>query len=248
MVQTYDQVTRRPKTTTVTRATQVKPELTKRTYTFDPAGNVTKIADLPSGGSADVQCFTYDYLGRTSDAWTPAAVDKDCTVPTSTTELGGAAPYWQTFSYDKTGNRKQEIDRQPAGQVVSDYTYPPSGPNSAAPHAVQSVSVKGADNKTSVNTYGYFPDGSTQTRTVGGKTQTFEYDYEGHAVTETEKSGVSKYVYDAEGSRIITHDPTGATLTVGDLQLTQAAGTDTVTATRFYSHAGSTVAQRVGGS
>ena len=33
-------------------------------YTYDAAGNVTRIADTPLGGTADTQCFTYDYLRR----------------------------------------------------------------------------------------------------------------------------------------------------------------------------------------
>ncbi|GAB3164928.1 RHS repeat-associated core domain-containing protein [Amycolatopsis stemonae] len=245
MVQTYDQVTRRPQTTTVTRATQVNAELTKRTYSYDPAGNVTKIADTPSGGASDVQCFAYDYLQRTTDAWTPASDGQGCTVPRSTGELGGAAPYWQTYSYDKTGNRKQEVDHQPGGPVTSDYTYPDPGAGAVRPHAVRKVDVSGPTG-TSSNTYGYFPDGSTQTRDVGGNAQAFEYDYEGHAISATDKSGTSTYVYDAGGNRLVTHDPTGATLTVGDLQLFQAAGTSGVTATRFYEHGGTKIAERVG--
>src|SRR5262249_24299893 len=118
-------------------------------------------------------------------------------------------------------------------------------PNSAAPHALQKVETKGP-NGTSVNTYSYFPDGATQTRNIGGNAQTFTYDYEGHAVSETEKAGTSTYVYDAAGLRIITHDSTGATLMVGDLQLFEAAGTDNVTAPRYYDHGGGKVAQRVG--
>src|SRR5262249_29508660 len=30
-------------------------------YSYDPAGNVTSIADTPAGHTADTQCFDYDY-------------------------------------------------------------------------------------------------------------------------------------------------------------------------------------------
>ena len=51
-------------------------------YTYDPAGNITKITDAPDGGTTDTQCFTNDYLGRLVEAWTPGS--GDCTTAPST--------------------------------------------------------------------------------------------------------------------------------------------------------------------
>ncbi|WP_410669536.1 RHS repeat-associated core domain-containing protein [Amycolatopsis sp. cmx-4-68] len=245
VTQTYDQVTRRPQTTTVSRETQVGPELTKRTYTYDPAGNVRKIADTPAGATADIQCFDYDYLQRMTDAWTPTS--GDCATAKSAATLGGAAPYWNTYTFDKTGNRKTQVEHKPAGDVTTTYTYPASGASAVRPHALQKTDTAGP-NGTATAGYTYDKAGSVETRNVGGDTQTFTYDAEGRTATETDKGGSSSYVYDADGNRLIAHDPTGATLSIGDLEIFQTAGTHAATAIRFYSHGGAQVAERVGTS
>ncbi|SDZ19920.1 intein C-terminal splicing region/RHS repeat-associated core domain-containing protein [Amycolatopsis xylanica] len=243
LTQTYDEVTRRAQTTTVIKATQVGSELTKRTYTYDPAGTVRKIADTPSGGKTDVQCFDYDYLQRMTEAWTPSS--GDCATAKSAKTLGGAAPYWNSYEFDPIGNRTKQVEHKPAGDVTSKYTYPASGASSVRPHALQKVDTSGP-NGTSTSSYTYDEVGSTRTRNVGGDTQTFSYTSEGQTAGETDKTGASTYVYDADGSRLISHDPTGATLSIGDLELFQTAGTTGVTATRFYTHGGGLVAERVG--
>ncbi|MDT7727510.1 MAG: hypothetical protein QOI21_4086 [Actinomycetota bacterium] len=243
LTQTYDEVTRRPLTTSVRRATQVGDQLTNRTYTYDPAGNVKKIADTPSGSAADVQCFDYDYLQRMTDAWTPSS--KDCATAKSSGALGGAAPYWKSYSFDKTGNRKQQVDHKATGDVTDTYTYPASGAASVKPHTLQKVDTAGP-NGTSTSGYTYDETGSMLTRNVGGNTQTFTYDAEGRTATASENAGTSKYVYDADGNRLITRDPTGATLAIGDLELFQTAGTTGVTAIRYYEHGGGQVAERAG--
>ncbi|MGW4520078.1 RHS repeat-associated core domain-containing protein [Amycolatopsis sp. NPDC004378] len=245
VTQTYDQVTRRPQTTTVSRETQVGPELTKRTYTYDPAGNVRKIADTPAGATADIQCFDYDYLQRMTDAWTPSS--GDCGTAKSASALGGAAPYWNTYTFDKTGNRKTQVEHKAAGDVTTNYTYPASGATAVRPHALQGTNAAGP-NGTSTTGYTYDEAGSVKTRDVGGNTQTYTYDAEGHTAQETDPSGTSTYVYDADGNRLIAHDPTGATLSIGDLEIFQTAGTHAATAIRYYAHGGTQVAERVGTS
>ncbi|WP_284748525.1 RHS repeat-associated core domain-containing protein [Amycolatopsis sp. RTGN1] len=243
LTQTYDEVTRRAQTTTVSRETQVGAELTKRTYSYDPAGNVRKIADTPSGAAADIQCFDYDYLQRMTDAWTPSS--GDCSTAKSASALNGAAPYWKTYAYDKTGNRKTQVEHKAAGDVTTTYDYPVSGATAVRPHALQGTSAAGP-NGTSTTGYTYDEAGSVKTRNVGGNTQTYTYDAEGHTATETDPSGSSSYVYDADGNRLIAHDPTGATLSIGDLEVVQVAGTQAATAIRYYSHGGAQVAERAG--
>ncbi|MFJ1760391.1 RHS repeat-associated core domain-containing protein [Amycolatopsis sp. NPDC088138] len=245
LTQTYDEVTRRAQTTTVSRETQVGAELSKRTYTYDPAGNVRKIADTPSGAAADVQCFDYDYLQRMTDAWTPSS--SDCAAAKSSSALGGAAPYWDTYTFDKTGNRKTQVEHKATGDVTTSYNYPASGAAAVRPHALQDTGTAGPTG-TSTTGYTYDEAGSVRTRNVGGNTQTYTYDAEGHTASETDSGGSSSYVYDADGNRLIAHDPTGATLSIGDLEIFQTAGTQAATAIRFYSHGGAQVAERVGSS
>ncbi len=52
---------------------RVWPVLMWTTHGYDPAGNLTQVRDSPAAGSADTQCFTYDYLRRLTEAWTPGA-------------------------------------------------------------------------------------------------------------------------------------------------------------------------------
>jgi RHS repeat-associated protein len=243
VTQTYDQMTRRPQTTTVTRQTQVAPELSKQTYTYDPVGNVRAIANQPANATPDIQCFDYDYLARMTDAWTPSS--GNCTTAKSTSALGGAAPYWNTYSFDKSGNRKQQVEHKPTGDVTTTYTYPAAGATSVRPHALQKADGS-SPNGTSTIGYTYDDAGSVLTRNAGGDTQTFTYDTEGHTATESDKTGTSSYVYGADGQRLITRDPTGNTLTIGDLEIVNRAGTSTTTATRFYTHGGAAVAERTG--
>ncbi|MEV7549720.1 RHS repeat-associated core domain-containing protein [Amycolatopsis sp. NPDC089917] len=245
VTQTYDEVTRRPQTTTVNRATQIGSQLTNRTYGYDPAGNVTKISDTPSGAPADTQCFEYDYQRRMTEAWTPSS--GDCATAKSASALGGAAPYWKSYSFDKTGNRTKEVDHKSTGDVTSTSTYPAAGPTAVKPHALQKVDKSGP-NGTSTSSYTYDQAGSTLTRNVGGDTQTFTYDHEGRTEGVTSPTGESKYLYDADGNRLVTRAPTGTTLAIGDLELVITTGTTGVSATRFYQHGGAQVAVRVGGS
>ncbi|MEU0792394.1 RHS repeat-associated core domain-containing protein [Amycolatopsis sp. NPDC005961] len=243
ITQTYDEVTRRAQTTTVSRETQIGAELTKRTYSYDPAGNVRKIADTPAGAAADIQCFDYDYLQRMTDAWTPSS--GDCSTAKSASALNGAAPYWNTYTFDKTGNRKTQVEHKPAGDVTTTYNYPASGATAVRPHALQGTNAAGPTG-TATTGYTYDEAGSVKTRDVGGNTQTYTYDAEGHTAKETDPAGSSSYVYDADGNRLIAHDPTGSTLSIGDLEIIQAAGTQAATAIRYYSHGGAQIAERAG--
>ena len=83
------------------------PNILKETqYSYDDAGNITKISDLlaqygPGFGSDDTQCFDYDYLRRLEQAWTPDS--NDCAAAPSVAGLGGAAPSWLSWTFDSTG-------------------------------------------------------------------------------------------------------------------------------------------------
>ena len=81
----YDTATRRPtETLTEREAAQGSPTCSQAqqascttvddtTYGYDPAGNVTQIADAFAGSATDTQCFHYDYLRELTDAWTTTA-------------------------------------------------------------------------------------------------------------------------------------------------------------------------------
>ncbi|GAA1276215.1 hypothetical protein Psi02_00930 [Planotetraspora silvatica] len=203
-------------------------------YTYDDSGNITKIADTPSGQSPDVQCFQQDYLQRLTEAWTTTG---GCDAP-SQAAVGGPAPYWQSFSYDTVGNRTKEVDHDPAGDTAKTFTY--AGAGKPQPHTLTSVSFKGGARDGQTDTYDYDAAGNTTERGAG---RTLDWDVEGHLAQSTDPSGVSTYVYDAGGDRLIRRDPTSTTLYVAGMEI-RLDKSGAKTATRYYSHAGQTIAAR----
>ena len=229
----YDDATRNLDRVLVDRSTA--PEhLADVKYTYDPAGNITKIADTPQDGVSDAQCFSYDYLRRLTEAWTPAA---DCATQPSAGALAGPAPYWQGWSYDKTGNRLSETNHDPVtgAATTSNYTYPAAG--GPRPHALGGVAT-GTRN----DTFTYDAAGNTTARNVAGKAQTLTWDAEGSLATLTENGKVTSYLYDADGERLIARDTDGTTLYLDNTEL-HLSPTGTVTPTRYYD-LGSTSAVR----
>ncbi|WP_255950026.1 polymorphic toxin-type HINT domain-containing protein [Streptomyces odontomachi] len=200
------------------------------TYTYDEAGNIRSAADVSATGT-DNQCYTYDYLARLTEAWTEA--DTTCATTPTGSDIGGPAPYWQSYGYDLTGNRLSETDHDPAGAAGGDtertYTYPQ--PGSPQPHTLTSVTTT-TPTQTSEDTYTYDEIGNTKTRTVAGDDQKLTWDAEGHLakVTEpaTDGSGNKEtdYLYDADGNRLIARTPTSTTLYLssGEITLANDAG------------------------
>jgi RHS repeat-associated protein len=75
-------------------------------------------------------------------------------------------------------------------------------------------------------------------------TQTLTWDPEGHLATATDTTGTTSYLYDADGNRLIRRDPTGKTLYLPGQELRYTNSTAAKTTTRYYGHAGSTIATR----
>jgi RHS repeat-associated protein len=239
----YDTATRRVSRTTV------KPEtatgtVSDRAYTYDPAGNITSIADTPQVGTADTQCLRYDALRRLSAGWTPKT---GVTCPTDPTvaNLGGAAPYWLDWTFDKIGNRLSETSHATAGNTTRTYTVPTSGPDATRPHSVTAATTQ-APGQAAVNTtYGYDAAGNTTTRPSPTNTgQTLTWDAEDHLATVTDGTATTTNLYDPDGARLIRRDTTGTTLYLPDMEIRRDAATGATTGTRYYTFAGRTVASR----
>jgi RHS repeat-associated protein len=236
----YEDGTNKLSSTIAQRATSTNYEVTNQQYTYGQDGSLTKLADTPQGATPDVQCFRYDYLQRLSTAWTPA--QPDCVPDPSATALGGAAPYWTSWTFDVSGNRTSQVQHSATGKVTATPTYPV--PGQPRPHAPQSISTSNGTSS-SENDYTYDNTGSTKTRGPATEGQTFTYDAEGHVASITEADGkTSTYVYDADGNRILTRDPNGLTLSAGDLELHVAAGSSTAIGTRLYTYNGQPIAER----
>ncbi|GGZ37625.1 hypothetical protein GCM10010387_34760 [Streptomyces inusitatus] len=222
----------------------------------------------------DVQCFRYDSNQRLSEAWTPlsdattakgsgtvgttAPVDGSrpsaCTAAPGASALGGPAAYWKSYRTDAIGNRTEDTTHDTgldsAKDVKRTFTYG-EGPE-AGPHAVTKVTTT-TPNGDRHNTYGYDTAGNMTSRNIGGDTSTLSWGIEGKLdkvahpddkTTPNDEAWETSYLYDAGGGRILGKDAKGTTVYLPGMELHQPAGSTTVEATRYYSHAGQTVAVR----
>ncbi len=205
---------------------------TDRNYTYDAAGNPTRIADV--AGTDDVQCFGYDGHERLAGAWTPASGACD---PPSAAALGGPAPYWLSWTFTGSGLRATQTDHRVSGDLTTSYAYPAA--TSPRPHSLISATTG-----STVRTYGYDAAGNTTSRPGAAATQTIRYDAEGLSASITEGSAVSSNLYDADGDRLIRRDPTETVLYLGPTEVHRAGGTGTLTAARHYDHNGTAIAVR----
>jgi RHS repeat-associated protein len=229
----YDDSTRRVQRTIID-AEVPSPMQSDTHYTYDDYGNITSIADTPQGKPADVQCFKQDYLQRLTEAWTPSG---SCADAPSAAHLAGPAPYWQSYSYDKVGNRLTQTQHAAAGDIVTTSTYPATG------HKVSSTSTTGPGGTTS-SQFQYDASGNTVSRKLPGATQQLDWDPEGHLAKVTEGSKVTDFVYDAEGTRLVRHDSTGATLYLAGEELHVDKGSNAGKATRYYQYGGRAIGMR----
>ncbi|MFG3705945.1 RHS repeat-associated core domain-containing protein [Micromonospora sp. NPDC047670] len=213
----FDPVTGRLETAATDREVEDSPGVSAVTYTYDAVGNVLSSSDAVSG---DHQCFGYDYLTRLTEAWTPAS--GKCGDTRSATALGGPAPYWHSFGYDKTGNRLSEVRHAAGGDTTRAYSYPSAG--SAQPHTLKSVTTTGpGESKT--DTYTHDKAGNMLTR----QGQDLNWDAEG----QLQSIGDTSFLYDADGNRLIRRDPSGTTLYLGGLEIHRSTA-GTTTSTRYY--------------
>jgi RHS repeat-associated protein len=220
--------------------------VTDQHYTYDDAGNVTQIADTPTGGGyTDIQCFTYDQYQRVSQAWTPAA--DDCSAAPSNAALGGPAKYWQSYTYSTAGARTAMVDHATAaGDVSTTYKFTDataSNPATGQPHVLRSTTTTDSTG-TKTASYTYDQAGHTKTRPGPHGTQSLVWDAEGNLQSVTDTSGSVSYLYDANGNRLISRDTTGKTLYLPSQEVRYTNSTSALSCTRYYSFAGGTVAQR----
>ncbi|MFF9853276.1 RHS repeat domain-containing protein [Streptomyces litmocidini] len=212
-------------------------------YRYDPAGNPVEIDDR-STAAGDKQCFTYDGHRRLKSAWTALT---DCATAPTTAGVGGVAPYWQSFTYDSAGNRKTVTDHLAAGgPTTTTYTYDrTTAEGTARPHLLGSTTTSPASASKPATSYTYDASGNTETRTIGGRTQSLTWGPENDLAKVTEAdSSETTFLNDAEGNRLIRRDAKGTTLYLGETELRYDKATGKVEATRYYSHGGAVVAVR----
>jgi len=221
-------------------------------YTYNDVGDITSEADTPSGdpSAADVQCFAYDYLNRLVQAW--AQPSSGCATTPSASAEGGAAPYWESYTYNSIGNLTGITATTPSGAATTTTdSYP--APGAAHPHAITGQTAATATGTTSTS-YGYNADGGLTTVTGSTQNQALTWNDAGQltqdAVTPAGATTASdtSYIYNADGTLLITADPGTTTLYLPDEELSLSASTGTVTGTRYYTLGKTTVAAVTAGS
>ncbi|MFB8296332.1 RHS repeat domain-containing protein [Streptomyces bacillaris] len=223
---TYEWGTQRLATSRVDREEQAGVDR-HATYTYDEAGNVLSVSDVSRTGT-DNQCFTYDHLRQVKEAW--AQNTTTCAAAPTASAVGGPAPYWNSYTYDKIGNRATETRHDPAGDTAKNiqrtYTYP--APGAEQPHTLSSVQTRNASG-TSTEEYAYDAAGNTTARPG----QALTWDAEGRLAKVTEGGKSTEYVYDADGNRLIGRSAGTTTLYLGHTEVTLAQGASAAKATRY---------------
>lgn len=231
------------------QGTATAPKMDLR-YTYDDAGNVTKLNDVAAGDTNQTssstwrQCFTYDYLQRMTAAYTSSG--NSCAAPT-TANLGTEAPYWDAYTFAKSGNRTKVVSvRKPAATLVTT-THTSTFPSATAarPHAVTSTAKSGGG--TGTESYVYDADGNLSKRSTSasvGKNIVFDREGREKTVTDIATGKVTTYLYDADGNRLIQRDDTdnSTTLFLASGEVTSKAGARTTT--RTYTMGGEAIATR----
>ncbi|WP_250009045.1 polymorphic toxin-type HINT domain-containing protein [Actinoplanes sp. M2I2] len=248
VVYDYDPQTLRRSGRTVSRAEGIGPVVDRTTYSYDDAGNPMSVTNTQTENGnpvTDTQCYRYDALARLAEAWTAPAACPAASVlkPASAGVATGAGAYWQSYTYDAIGSRKQLVDHSTTGgtDVTTAYTLGCStscNATGAQPHTL--TETKGNADPTK---FVYDVAGNLLTRTAtSGKNQTLKWDDEGRLAEVTTSNGTTKYFYDADGNQLIRRDPKRTSLFAGDTEVvidtTKSGSAASLGAVRTYSHGG----------
>ncbi|WP_253887992.1 polymorphic toxin-type HINT domain-containing protein [Actinokineospora diospyrosa] len=213
-------------------------------YTYDPAGNLTKVVNARPGGTR-TQCFGYDSLDRLSQAWTAtdSCAGQPSTAPGATT-VGGPDPYWTSWTFStvglRTGQTKHGIGQ---ADTTTGYTYP--SPTGTRPHSLSATATTGPGGSSSTS-YTYDNAGNTTNRTLAGSSHTLTWTETGSLAKVQSPTGDTTYVYDADGMQLLRREPGKVILYLPGQEFARDTATGTITGTRYYSHNGTLVARRVG--
>ncbi|GAA3876850.1 hypothetical protein GCM10023084_32180 [Streptomyces lacrimifluminis] len=195
---------------------------------------------LGGTSAADNQCFTYDGHRRLTEAWTPSTADC-ATAGRTTANLGGAAPYWTSYTYKDSGLRANETAKTSSATTNRTYCY-----DSTKVHRL--LATTAASTCTGVTAaYAYDATGNTTTRPDGTASQTLTWSAEGKLDTLKEGTSTTGYVYDADGNLLIRRNAAGESvlyLGATEVRLDTSTSTAKFWAQRYYTGAGATIALR----
>ncbi|MFC1431859.1 RHS repeat domain-containing protein [Streptacidiphilus sp. N1-3] len=255
---TYDPHTGRLTDQNVVNTAVSSTPLDDTSDTYDPSGNITSQTDVRNGTTTETQCYGYDGLDRLTSAWTTSSTATSCsTQPTSanvTTTVGDGvtgSAYWTSWTYDKLGQTKTQVQHSLTGatDTTTTDTYGGSAtgcPTSTAPHTLATSTVTGASSAS--NTYCYDALGNTTSRTTPSGQQSLTWNDEGELRSATTGTNTTTYDYDATGAVIERSDPGSTTLFLPSQQITLNTTTNILTNLRAYAlpGGGQAVASNVG--
>ncbi len=267
----YDQATGRPIRSTLDKQTAATSSVDVNDYTYNHVGQLTSISNTQDGTSRDLQCFTTDYLGRLTQAWTDTGTTTTAPQPSvrgiggcsnrtgpafdgaGKPSVGGPAPYWQQYEYDKIGNRTKLVKKDVTGIAAKDTTVtqtfgtgpntpstdPKTGGGTGGPHALMtSTETSGTGAKVTSYTYDATGNTASVTSTPGTKTLTWNGQGKLDRITGTGESAGTSYLYDTGGNQLIRREPGKTTLNLGTDQITLDTATGKVSNVRTYSAPG----------
>ncbi|MGV9235443.1 RHS repeat-associated core domain-containing protein [Streptomyces nigra] len=267
LTNTYEEGTRRLERARIDREIVKTPDA-DITYGYDATGNIQKIADAPEGKTADVQCFTYDYLRRLAEAWTQTATT--CAPSAGDATVGGPAPYRHSYTYDAAGNRTGEV-RHATGTtgdaaITQTTTYVPKAQDikgGTHAHALKSAEVRtatsgsSAKEVTAAQSFTYDEAGNTVRRTKVATDfspavdQKLDWDEEGRLSAVTpylsgalDEANKTSFVYGADGKRLLRKEKGAVTLYLGSQEIRLDTAKNSLSGTRYYSHGGRQIAVR----
>ncbi|MET9856363.1 polymorphic toxin-type HINT domain-containing protein [Streptomyces sp. NPDC006450] len=206
----YDAGSGRAVRTTLDKQTAASASVDVLDYTYNKVGQLTSIGDTQDGAGRDLQCFTHDYLGRLTQAWTDTGTQTTAPAPsvrgiggctnatgpavdgTGKPSVGGPAPYWQQYEYDAIGNRKKLVKKDVTGNAAKDLTITQTfgtGPNvpSSAPQT-----GGGTGGPHALMT-------STETGPSGTKVTSYTYDQSGNTASITNTAGTKALTWNGQG-------------------------------------------------
>ncbi|MER8012384.1 RHS repeat-associated core domain-containing protein [Streptomyces sp. NPDC094149] len=222
-------------------------------YTYDDDGKITELREQATAQAAQSQCYRYDDQARLTNAYTRAAANT-CSLTTDS-DFSGDAPYQTQYSYDRLGNLQSVTDKDQAGtSTTRDYLYPGyndagtwTTPNADWPHGVRKINTITSGTTTGTENLTYDDAGQMTQRIETGKTTDYTWTKLARLATAktTTSTGsqLTRYTYDADGNLLVRTGPQETVAYIGGTQLRTTDGKN-VTATRYYTSGGSTVAMR----
>ncbi|MGY0460556.1 RHS repeat-associated core domain-containing protein [Kitasatospora sp. cg17-2] len=230
-------------------------------FTYDHLGRLTNAWTDTQGvhTTADWTDSAGNVQGSGSSSTVPGIGGCNSTDGPAQTEpggrtVGGPAPYWNTYTYDSSGNRTSLVRHDITGNSFNDLTtsqtfgaarsrnIPTAAPNTGGgtggPHALLTSTTTGPEGTRAVG-YQYDAKGNTTAITDTNGTTTLTWNGEDKLDSlATTAGGTTTYLYDADGNQLIRRNPGKTTLNLPTDELTLDTATGSMSNVRTIASAG----------